>query len=113
MTLDEYKPKRDFSNTAEPSRNGRSHARSTRQPKQLYFCVQKHWVSQSQYGLRLWHHDVAVSRAVSKGLSLDSRTSTERSRPRIIHLTTATLGSLPGRAIVPVPSSSWTKALDS
>ena len=66
MALDEYKRKRDFSKTPEPS--GKVAARKGRE---LFFCVQKHLASHLHYDIRLEHNGVLLSWAVPKGPSLD------------------------------------------
>ena len=73
MPLDEYRRKRDFSKTPEPSGDGKPRKRGTRKPKPLYFCVQKHLASRLHYDLRLEHDGVLLSWAVPKGPSLDHR----------------------------------------
>jgi bifunctional non-homologous end joining protein LigD len=66
MALDEYKRKRDFSKTPEPS--GKIGARTA---PDRFFCVQKHLSSHLHYDLRLEHNGVLLSWAVPKGPSLD------------------------------------------
>ena len=70
MSLDEYRRKRDFSKTPEPSGTHRSRRRAG---KSLYFCVQKHLATRLHYDLRLEHNGELLSWAVPKGPSLDSR----------------------------------------
>lgn len=67
MKLRNYRQKRDFSKTIEPS--GKS-ARSTRK-KGWIFVVQKHAASHLHYDLRLELHGVLKSWAVPKGPCLD------------------------------------------
>ena len=69
MPLDEYRRKRDFSRTPEPSGN----RRRKRTGKTLYFCVQKHLATRLHYDLRLEHHGDLLSWAVPRGPSLDPR----------------------------------------
>jgi bifunctional non-homologous end joining protein LigD len=70
MPLDEYKRKRDFTTSPEPS-GDHDAARRARKGKPLYFCVQKHLASHLHYDLRLEHDGVLLSWAVPKGPSLD------------------------------------------
>lgn len=72
MALDEYRRKRDFDRTPEPS-GERTRRRPGRRPAPLYFCVQKHLASRLHYDLRLEHNGVLLSWAVPKGPSLDHR----------------------------------------
>ena len=62
MALDEYKRRRDFSKTPEPSGNV-----AARKGRELFFCVQKHLASHLHYDIRLEHHGVLLSWAVPKG----------------------------------------------
>ena len=73
MPLDQYRRKRDFSTTPEPSGERRRRARKTRTSPTLRFCVQKHLASRLHYDLRLEHNGVLLSWAVPKGPSLDPR----------------------------------------
>jgi len=67
MGLEEYKRKRDFTKTPEPSGSLRARKRG-----ELFFCVQKHLASHLHYDLRLEHDGVLLSWAVPKGPSLDT-----------------------------------------
>ena len=69
MALEEYKRKRDFKKSPEPS-GATTHGKR----KALSFCVQKHLASHLHYDLRLEHNGVLLSWAVPKGPSLDPGT---------------------------------------
>ncbi|EFG8200248.1 ATP-dependent DNA ligase, partial [Escherichia coli] len=68
QTLDEYRAKRDFGKTGEPSGKGR--ARKSKGPGGV-FVVQKHAASRLHYDFRLEHDGVLWSWAVARGPSLD------------------------------------------
>ena len=72
MPLDEYRRKRDFKKSPEPSGKP-GPARRAKKGKPLFFCVQKHLASHLHYDLRLEHEGVLLSWAVPKGPSLDPR----------------------------------------
>jgi len=71
MPLDEYRRKRDFTKTPEPS--GDRPAARRRRKSEPFFCVQKHLASHLHYDLRLEHDGVLLSWAVPKGPSIDVR----------------------------------------
>jgi bifunctional non-homologous end joining protein LigD len=69
-SLKEYKAKRNFQKTPEPSGDERPKKPESKQ-KELFFCVQKHLASHLHYDFRLEHNGVLLSWAVPKGPSLN------------------------------------------
>src|SRR4030095_14762711 len=70
--LDEYRRKRDFTKTPEPSGQSQK-ARRSPKAKARFFCVQKHLASHLHYDFRLEHNGTLLSCAVPKGPSLDPK----------------------------------------
>ena len=71
--LAEYKAKRDFSKTPEPSGSDTPKTAGGAKEKTRFFCVQKHLASHLHYDFRLEHDGVLVSWAVPKGPSLNPK----------------------------------------
>ncbi|HSZ57434.1 MAG TPA: DNA polymerase ligase N-terminal domain-containing protein [Tepidisphaeraceae bacterium] len=70
-SLKEYRAKRDFKKSPEPSGTAKPKRVAKGKPGKHYFCVQKHLASQLHYDFRLEHNGVLLSWAVPKGPSLN------------------------------------------
>jgi len=68
MALKEYRAKRNFSVSPEPSG---AEPKKRKKGAPLFFCVQKHLASHLHYDLRLEHDGVLLSWAVPKGPSIN------------------------------------------
>ena len=71
-SLKEYRAKRNFKKTPEPSGKQRPMPKKAdAKPGKHFFCVQKHLASHLHYDFRLEHNGVLLSWAVPKGPSLN------------------------------------------
>ena len=70
MGLKEYRAKRDFTKSPEPSGNDAT-AASRKDTRERFFCVQKHLATALHYDFRLEHDGVLLSWAVPKGPAID------------------------------------------
>ena len=73
-SLKEYRAKRDFKKTPEPTGKAKPARRAAKaKPGPHFFCVQKHLASHLHYDFRLEHKGVLLSWAVPKGPSLNPK----------------------------------------
>jgi len=77
MALEEYRRKRDFTQTPEPSGDASSAEQRSewdRLPHGRRFCVQKHRATRMHFDFRLEHDGVLLSWAIPRGPTLDPKT---------------------------------------